>query len=42
MEDISGEFRVALPSELLYAGDSIVIAETKDDLTKRLNEWKDM
>jgi len=27
--------------ELLYADDLVVIAETEDDLTKRLNEWKD-
>jgi len=27
--------------ELLYADDLFVIAETEDDLIKRLNEWKD-
>jgi len=26
---------------LLYTDDLVVIAETKDDLIKRLNEWKD-
>jgi len=31
---------VALPWDLLYADDLVVIAET-EDLTKRLNEWKD-
>ena len=36
---LSGEFGVALPWEL-YADDLIVIAETDDDLVKRLNEWK--
>ena len=41
MEAISGEFRVALPRELLYADDLVVVAETGDDLIKRLNEWKD-
>jgi len=41
MEALSREFRVALPWELLYAVDLIVIAETEDDLIKRLNEWKD-
>ena len=41
MEAISRKFRVALPWELLYADDLIVIAETEDDLIKRLNEWKD-
>jgi len=39
MAAISREFRVALPWELLYADDLIVIAETEDDLIKRLNEW---
>ena len=38
---ISREFRVALPWELLYADDLVVIVETEDDLIKRLNEWKD-
>jgi len=41
MEAISREFRVALLLDLLYADDLIVIAETEDDLIKRLNEWKD-
>jgi len=41
MEAISREFRVALPWELLYADDLAVIAETKEELIKRLNEWKD-
>jgi len=41
MEALSREFRVALPWELLYADDLVVIAETKDALIKRLNEWKD-
>jgi len=40
MEALSREFRVALPSELLYASDLVVIAETEDDLIKRFNEWK--
>jgi len=40
MEAISREFRVALPWELLYADDLVVIAETEEDLVKRLNEWK--
>jgi len=41
MEALSREFRVALPWELLYTDDLVVIAETEDDLIKRLNEWKD-
>ena len=40
-EALSGEFRVALPWELLYPDDLVVINETEDDLIKRLNEWKD-
>jgi len=39
MEAISREFRVALPWELLYADDLVVIAETEEDLIKRLNKW---
>jgi len=39
MEALSREFRVALPWELLYADDLVVIADTKDDLIKRLIEW---
>jgi len=41
MEALSREFRVALPCQLLYADDLIVIAETEDDLINRLNECKD-
>ena len=41
MDAISREFRVALPWELLYADDLAVIAETEEELIKRLNEWKD-
>ena len=41
MEAISREFKVALPWELLYAEDLAVIAETQEELIKRLNEWKD-
>jgi len=37
MEAISRKFRVALPWELLYGDDLVVIAET-EDLIKRLNE----
>ena len=41
MEAIYREFRVALPWELLYADDLLVIAEMEDDLIKQLNEWND-
>jgi len=37
-ETISGEFRIALPWELLYVDDLAVRAETKEELIKRLNE----
>ena len=36
MEAISREFRVALSWELLYADDLAVIAETEEELIKRL------
>ena len=36
MEAISREFTVALPWELLYADDLAVIAETEEELIKRL------
>jgi len=38
MEAISRESRVGLPWELLYAYDLAVIAETEEELIKRLNE----
>jgi len=41
MEAISREFRVVVPWDLLYADDLAVIAETEEELIKRLNEWKD-
>jgi len=31
----------ALPWKLLYGDDLVVIAETEEDVIKRLNEWKD-
>jgi len=40
VEAISREFRVAVPWELLCADDLAVIAETEEELIKRLNEWK--
>ena len=41
MEAISREFRAALPWELLNDDDLAVIAETEEELIKRLNEWND-
>ena len=38
---LSRQLRVALPWELLYANDLVVIAEKEDDVIRRLNEWKD-
>ena len=38
MKAVSREFRVALPWKLLYADDLVVIAETEEDLIKRLND----
>ena len=40
METKSREFRVALPWAMLYTDDLVVIAETEEDLVKRVNEWK--
>ena len=40
IEAISREFRIALPWQLLYADDLVVIAETEELVIKRLNEWK--
>jgi len=40
MEAISREFRATLLWELLYADDLAVIAETEQDLIKRLNKWE--
>jgi len=37
---ISREFIVVLPWQLLYADDLVVIAETEEDLIKRLSESK--
>ena len=41
MEAIFREFKVALPCELLYADDFVVIAEGEKELIKKLNRWKD-
>ena len=41
MEALSGEFRVALPWELLYADGLVVMAETEEDLIRGLNGWRD-
>jgi len=38
MKAISREFGIAMPWELLYADDLAVIAETEEELIKRLNK----
>jgi len=40
VEAIPREFRDALPWELSYADDLVVIAGIEENLIKRLNEWK--
>ena len=40
MEALSKEFRVGCPWELLYAGDLVLVAETLEDLKKKLKIWK--
>ena len=41
MEALSGEFQDAVPWELLYADDLVVIAESEEELIKKLTRWKD-
>ena len=41
MEALSREFRVGCPWELLYADDPVLIAETLENLKKKLKVWKD-
>jgi len=41
MEALSREFRDALPWELLYADDLVMITQTEDDLITKLSEWMD-
>ena len=41
METLSREFKVGCPWELLYADDLVLMAETLEDLKKKLTIWKD-
>jgi len=41
MEAMSRELRVALPWELLYADNLVVISKTEDELIKKINERKE-
>ena len=41
METLSREFKVGLPWELLYSDNSVLMAETLENLKKELTIWKD-
>ena len=41
MEALSREFRVGCLWELLYTDDTVLMAETLEDLKKKLTVWKD-
>ena len=41
MEAISREFRVGLPWELLYMDDLMVIADSGEEVIRKLNVWKE-
>ena len=41
MEVVSREFKNALPWQLLYVDDLVVMAESKEELIKNFNRWKD-
>ena len=41
MEALSREFRIGCPWELLYTNDLVLMAETLEDLKKKLTIWKD-
>ena len=41
MEAISRKFKVGCPWELLYADDLVLMAETLENLKKKLANWKE-
>jgi hypothetical protein len=41
LEELSKNFRVGLPWELLYADDLALIAETEEELIDKIRRWKD-
>ena len=41
MEALSREFKVGCPWELLYADDLVLMAETLENLKKKLTNWKE-
>ena len=40
LEALTREFRTGTPWELLYANDLVIVAETKEDLRRKLPKWK--
>jgi hypothetical protein len=40
LEALSRQFRVGLPMELLYADDLVLLADSEEELVKKLNTWK--
>ena len=40
LEALSREFREGLPTELLYADDLVLVAETEELLMEKLRKWK--
>ena len=40
MDDVSSEARSGMPSELLYADDLVLIAQTMEQLGRRVAEWR--
>ena len=41
LEALSSEFRTGTPWELLYADDLVIVAETENDLRRKLAVWKE-
>ena len=42
MEALSRELNVGCPWKLLYADDLVLVAETLEDLKKKIKMWKDI
>ena len=40
LKALSREFRTGTPWELLYADDLVIVAETEEDLRRKLTKWK--
>ena len=41
LEALSSEFKTGTPWELLYADDLVIVAETENDLRRKLAVWKE-